>query len=164
MPRRKRRGEAKEGRRKGEKRRTTPLSALVTTIFALLANFNVLNVSVACLSSGLIVQTTATLEFPLNAGWRSRVSFESRYGMCAEECWEEGSVSLPITVPRVRRERLMKEPSLRRSAWPVADSEPARSIRFWKGERGSERVGKKRRSGKVRKETSGGRREGTNQL
>lgn len=57
---------------------TTPRSALVTTIFALLANLSVLSVSTACSGSGDTVQMTATRELPDRAGWSRRVSFESR--------------------------------------------------------------------------------------
>lgn len=56
-------------------------------------------------------------------------------------------MSFAMTVPRVRRERLMKEPSFRRSAWPVADSEPARSMRFC----GRVRGGVKKCEGRERK-------------
>lgn len=54
--------------RQDDKRRTTPLSALVTTIFARFANLSVLSVSVACSASGETVQTTATRELPDKAG------------------------------------------------------------------------------------------------
>lgn len=40
------------------------------------------------------------------------------------------SDSLPITVDNVNNDLLMKDPSFLRSSWPVADSEPAKSIRF----------------------------------
>lgn len=65
-------------REREKRRRTIPLSALVTTIFALLANLSVESVSAACSASGLMVHTTATRELPDRAGWSSRVSFESR--------------------------------------------------------------------------------------
>lgn len=48
------------------------------TILARLANLSVLSDSVACSTSGEIVQMMATRELPDRAGWSSRVSLESR--------------------------------------------------------------------------------------
>jgi hypothetical protein len=50
------------------------------------------------------------------------------------------SLSLPMTVPRVRSDLLMNDPSLRRSSCPVADSLPARSIRFYIQQRAVKKV------------------------
>ena len=92
--------------RRNGKRRTSPRSALVTTILARRANLSVESVSVACSASGEMVQMTATRELPDSAGWSSRVSFESRYGMCGAGPFAlRLSVSFPITVPSVRRLR-----------------------------------------------------------
>lgn len=72
---------------------------------------------------------TATLAFPPKLVCSRRVSLESRYGMCAVDP-PPRSVSLAMTVPRARRDLLMKAPSLRRSLEDAADSEPARSIKL----------------------------------
>lgn len=101
----------------------------MTIILERLAKRSVPSVSVACSASGEMVHTIAMRALPDRAGCRRRVSFESRYGIWfVEEVL--GSVSLDMTVARVRSDLLMKAPSLARFASVVALSDPARSIRL----------------------------------
>ena len=73
--------------------------------------------------------TITVLVFPPSESWSSRVSFESRYGMCCDL----PSTRAEMQLPRAESERLIFVASLSRS--PVAcvfdcRSEPARSTRL----------------------------------
>mmetsp|Transcript_12532 Transcript_12532/g.35207 ORF Transcript_12532/g.35207 Transcript_12532/m.35207 type:complete len:202 (+) Transcript_12532:1492-2097(+) len=74
------------------------------TILALVANLRVLCVSSAWLPAGVTVHITQVLApLPDRLEASSRVSLESRKGMCTEL----GSPSLAMTVPRANRDLLM---------------------------------------------------------
>ena len=78
------------------------------TFLARVANFRVLCVSSAWLEAGVMVATTDTrAPLPVMLLCSSRVSLESRKGMCTAL----PSDSLPMTVPSVSRLLLMKLPS-----------------------------------------------------
>ena len=73
--------------------------------------------------------TITVFVFPPSESWSSRVSFESRYGMCCDL----PSTNAEITLPSADSDRLILVASFRRS--PVAcvfacRSDPARSTRL----------------------------------
>lgn len=63
--------------------------------------------------------------FTLAMQWRSRQFINS-----SAPTYPFSSVNLEMTVPRVKSDLLMKAPSLRRSSFDEAFSDPAKSIKF----------------------------------
>ena len=101
--------------------------------FALSAYSSVLPVSSAHRALGLTVATTHVFERPPRASRRSRVSFESLYGTCAE--WTPSLTRAAMTRPRVSSDLLISPASRDRISDLFAPerptfSDPARSTRF----------------------------------
>jgi hypothetical protein len=88
-------------------------STLTFRILALLANIKVEMVSPRNCLRGLIFASNLVLEFPPRESFRKKVSLESRKGMYFFFLMD--STSELITLPKQCNERLILQPSLRRS-------------------------------------------------
>ena len=112
-------------------------TTFVRSCFTRFAYLSVLSVSAKERAAGLTAAMSTVRQFPPSASFKSRVSFESRNGMCTLRAFPPARTILSrftralMQLPKERSERLMEAPSLKRAPRllvAAARSLPARSM------------------------------------